>query len=145
MSDGELEGEPAAALQQALDVIRSGKISLVINIPEGSSKAGVVSNGYQIRRCTCDHGVSLITNVKVAKLFVEAMAVRSNIVSFPLIALLPRCALSLSVCLPLGLLAAGLLMQRREGAPKTVVKDIQEFYELGMPTIEGSSGMNMYL
>lgn len=99
MSDGELEGEPAAALQQALDVIRSGKISLVINIPEGSSKAGVVSNGYQIRRCTCDYGVSLITNVKVAKLFVEAMAVRSNIVSFPLIALLPRCALSLSVCL----------------------------------------------
>ena len=47
---------------------------MVINVPEGSNKEGAVSNGYMIRRTTVDFGISLLTNIKVAKLFVEAFA-----------------------------------------------------------------------
>ena len=56
----------------AIDVIKAGKIDLVINIPEGSRKDTVISDGYLLRRTTVDFGVSLLTNVKVAKLLVES-------------------------------------------------------------------------
>jgi hypothetical protein len=57
----------------ALELIKSGKIALVINVPEGSRKdAASTSSGYLIRRTTVDFGVSLITNVKVARMFVES-------------------------------------------------------------------------
>lgn len=55
-------------------MIRSGKIHMVINVPEGSNKEGAVSNGYMIRRTTVDFGISLLTNIKVAKLFVESFS-----------------------------------------------------------------------
>ena len=36
---------PRGSVVQALDYIRAGKIDLVINVPEGSSKDGTISNG----------------------------------------------------------------------------------------------------
>ena len=56
----------------AIEFIKAGKIDLVINVPEGSRKDTVISDGYLLRRTTVDFGVSLITNVKVAKLYVES-------------------------------------------------------------------------
>ena len=43
------------------------KIDLVINDPEAGDKE-LVTDGYLIRRCAVDFGVSLITNIKVAAL-----------------------------------------------------------------------------
>lgn len=67
--EGDTEDEKVVG---ALDLIKAGKIDLVINIPEGSRKDTVISDGYLLRRTTVDFGVSLVTNVKVAKLLVES-------------------------------------------------------------------------
>jgi len=74
LSDDESEEITAPTIEKALEVIRSGKIHMVINVPEGSNKEGAVSNGYMIRRTTVDFGISLLTNIKVAKLFVESFS-----------------------------------------------------------------------
>jgi carbamoyl-phosphate synthase/aspartate carbamoyltransferase len=55
-----------------IEYISSGKIDLVINVPDGSSR-DEVSNGYLIRRAAVDFGVSLINNVKCATLFAQAV------------------------------------------------------------------------
>mmetsp|Transcript_21516 Transcript_21516/g.29267 ORF Transcript_21516/g.29267 Transcript_21516/m.29267 type:complete len:1145 (-) Transcript_21516:474-3908(-) len=65
------DNDEVAIDDMVIDFIKSGKIDMVINVPEGSNKDGVVSNGYLIRRTTVDFGISLITNIKVAKLLVE--------------------------------------------------------------------------
>ena len=53
------------------------KFDLVINIPMQSTgvrkKSYFVTHGYRTRRMAIDHSVSLITNVKCAKLFCEAL------------------------------------------------------------------------
>lgn len=63
--------EENAGVRTAIELIKAGKIDLVINVPEGGKKESV-SNGYLLRRTTVDFGVALLTNVKVAKLFVES-------------------------------------------------------------------------
>lgn len=57
----------------ALKVIHDGKIDLVINVSEGSSRKDDITSGYLIRRAAVDFGVSLITNVKCAVKLVECL------------------------------------------------------------------------
>jgi hypothetical protein len=54
------------------DYLSSGKIDLVINIPEGGHKSEL-SDGYVIRRTAVDFGVGLLTNIKTATLFSRAL------------------------------------------------------------------------
>jgi carbamoyl-phosphate synthase large subunit len=56
----------------ALDVIRSGEVSLAINIPKNYQKREL-SNDYLIRRTAVDHDVPLITNLRLAHLIITAM------------------------------------------------------------------------
>lgn len=53
--------------------IRDRKVDLVINIPEGSTRGDEVTSGYLIRRAAVDFGASLLTNIKCAVLFCEAL------------------------------------------------------------------------
>ena len=58
----------------AVDAIKAGEVSLLINIPEGTSRSDEVTAGYQMRRAAVDYGVSLLTNLQCAKLFADALA-----------------------------------------------------------------------
>ena len=53
--------------------IKEKHIDMVINIPEGTSRRDEVTSGYKIRRTAVDFGVSLLTNIKCALLFCEAL------------------------------------------------------------------------
>ena len=55
-----------------LSYIINGKIDLVINIPKNIEKEEL-DNDYLIRRRAVDFGVPLITNLQLAKRFVEAI------------------------------------------------------------------------
>ncbi len=55
-----------------IDYIKQGKIDLVVNIPKNFEKVEL-SNDYLIRRTAADYGVSLITNLQIAELFVDAV------------------------------------------------------------------------
>jgi carbamoyl-phosphate synthase small subunit len=57
----------------ALNEIKSDKIDLLINVSDGTNVKGEVTSGYIMRRAAVDFGVSLITNVKCAVMFAEAM------------------------------------------------------------------------
>ena len=56
----------------AVDLIREGKIDLVINIPKSDQKSEL-TNGYMIRRAAVDFGVPLITNLQIAQRLSEAL------------------------------------------------------------------------
>ena len=60
----------------ALSYISEGKIDLVINIPKNYEKEEL-DNDYLIRRKAVDFDVPLITNMQVAKRFVEAISALS--------------------------------------------------------------------
>ncbi|KAL3665461.1 hypothetical protein V7S43_009499 [Phytophthora oleae] len=64
--------DPESDLPSVIDYISSGKIELVINVPEGTNREELTS-GYKIRRAAVDFGVSLINNIKCALLFAQAM------------------------------------------------------------------------
>lgn len=53
-------------------VIEDGKVDMVINIPNSYSHQEV-TDGYKIRRKAIDHNITLITNVQVAKLLIDAI------------------------------------------------------------------------
>lgn len=53
--------------------IRDKRIDLVINIPEGTSRTDEVTGGYLMRRAAVDFGASLLTNMKCAVLFCDAL------------------------------------------------------------------------
>ncbi|RJR31700.1 carbamoyl-phosphate synthase (glutamine-hydrolyzing) large subunit [Candidatus Parcubacteria bacterium] len=55
-----------------LDVIKGGKVDFVINIPN-SLKKEIISDGYLMRRAAIDYNVPLITNVRLAKLFIDSI------------------------------------------------------------------------
>ena len=57
----------------AVDFISDGKIDLVINIPKNFQEEEI-TNDYIVRRKAADHGVPLITDLQLAKRFIEAMA-----------------------------------------------------------------------
>ncbi|NXT04187.1 CPSM synthase, partial [Prunella fulvescens] len=52
-------------------LLRDGKIDLVINLPNSSTR--FVHDNYVIRRMAIDSGTALLTNFKVTKLFAEAL------------------------------------------------------------------------
>jgi carbamoyl-phosphate synthase large subunit len=56
-----------------LTYIADGKIDLVINIPKNIEKEEL-DNDYLIRRKAVDFNISLITNLQLAKRFVEAIS-----------------------------------------------------------------------
>lgn len=59
-----------------VDYIRDGKIDLVINIPKNYQEEEL-TNDYIIRRSAVDFGVPLITNLQLARRFIEAIARKS--------------------------------------------------------------------
>jgi carbamoyl-phosphate synthase large subunit len=56
----------------AIDVIKSHKVDLVINIPKTYQKEEL-TNDYLIRRAAVDFGVPLLTNLQLAKRLSEAL------------------------------------------------------------------------
>ena len=60
----------------ALDLIQSGKVDLVVNIPKDAS-AEELTNDYKIRRAAVDHGVPLITNIQLAQRLAQALLRKS--------------------------------------------------------------------
>ena len=57
--------------------IKAGDVELVINIPK-NYQAEELTNGYIIRRAAADFGVPLITNIQLAKRFIEALAKKKS-------------------------------------------------------------------
>ena len=58
----------------SLKEIKSEKVDLLINISDGTNVKGEITAGYYfMRRASVDFGVSLITNIKCAIMFAEAM------------------------------------------------------------------------
>ena len=57
----------------AMEYVRNGKIDLVINIPKNYQEEEL-TNDYILRRCAVDFGIPLITNIQLARRFVEAMS-----------------------------------------------------------------------
>jgi carbamoyl-phosphate synthase large subunit len=60
----------------ALDLVRSGQIDLVVNIPKDASEEEL-TNDYMIRRAAVDHGVPLITNLQLAQRLAQAILRKS--------------------------------------------------------------------
>ena len=54
-----------------MDMIATHKFDLIINVPKNHTKREL-TNGYKIRRDAIDHNIPLITNVRLAKAFIEA-------------------------------------------------------------------------
>ncbi len=54
-----------------MDLIGEHKIDLIINVPKNHTKREL-TNGYRIRRAAIDHNIPLMTNVRLAKAFIEA-------------------------------------------------------------------------
>ena len=54
-----------------MDMISAHKFDLIINVPKNHTKREL-TNGYKIRRDAIDHNIPLITNVRLAKAFIEA-------------------------------------------------------------------------
>jgi carbamoyl-phosphate synthase/aspartate carbamoyltransferase len=59
--------------ESVLKWIKDKTIDLVINIPEGTTRSDEVSAGYLMRRAAVDYGTSLLTNIKCAVLFCDAL------------------------------------------------------------------------
>lgn len=51
--------------------IRSKKIDLVINLPTSESKR--LEDNYAVRRTAVDHGIPLLTNLNLVKLFTSSL------------------------------------------------------------------------
>ena len=56
----------------ALDVIESGQVDLVLNIPK-SIEEDELTNDYLIRRQAVDRGIPLFVNAETAELFAQAI------------------------------------------------------------------------
>ena len=54
-----------------MDMIAAHKFDLIINVPKNHTKREL-TNGYRIRRGAIDHNIPLMTNVRLAKAFIEA-------------------------------------------------------------------------
>ncbi len=54
-----------------MDLISSHQIELIINVPKNHTKREL-TNGYRIRRAAIDHNIPLMTNVRLAKAFIQA-------------------------------------------------------------------------
>ncbi len=56
---------------QALDMLHSKQIDMVVNIPKNLSSTEL-SNGYKIRRAAVDLNIPLLTNARLASAFIDA-------------------------------------------------------------------------
>ncbi|MCC8119692.1 MAG: carbamoyl-phosphate synthase (glutamine-hydrolyzing) large subunit [Bacteroidales bacterium] len=56
---------------QALDLLHSHQVDMVINIPKNHSTQEL-SNGYKIRRAAIDFNIPLLTNARLASAFIDA-------------------------------------------------------------------------
>ena len=54
-----------------MDMIAEHKFDLIINVPKNHSRREL-TNGYRIRRGAIDHNIPLMTNIRLAKAFIEA-------------------------------------------------------------------------
>jgi carbamoyl-phosphate synthase large subunit len=54
-----------------MDMIAQHKFSLIVNVPKNHTKREL-TNGYRIRRGAIDHNIPLMTNVRLAKAFIQA-------------------------------------------------------------------------
>ena len=54
-----------------MDMIAQHQFDLIINVPKNHTKREL-TNGYRIRRGAIDHNIPLMTNVRLAKAFIEA-------------------------------------------------------------------------
>jgi len=54
-----------------MDMIARHEFALIVNVPKNHSKREL-TNGYRIRRGAIDHNIPLMTNVRLAKAFIEA-------------------------------------------------------------------------
>jgi carbamoyl-phosphate synthase large subunit len=59
------------AENNVMKMIAEHKFDLIVNIPKNHTKREL-TNGYRIRRGAIDHNIPLITNVRLAKAFIEA-------------------------------------------------------------------------
>uniref|UniRef100_A0A6Q2XGM2 Carbamoyl phosphate synthase arginine-specific large chain n=1 Tax=Esox lucius TaxID=8010 RepID=A0A6Q2XGM2_ESOLU len=66
-----------ANLPSIIRLINEGHIDLVVNLPNNNSK--FLRDNFLIRRMAVDHGVPLITNYQVVKLFAEAIKYASEL------------------------------------------------------------------
>jgi carbamoyl-phosphate synthase large subunit len=64
-------GVPALDGSDAVTLIQTGQVDLVVNIPRDFTH-GELSNGYRIRRAAIDFNVPLITNSRLASAFIHA-------------------------------------------------------------------------
>ena len=54
-----------------MDMIAGHRFDLIVNVPKNHTKREL-TNGYRIRRGAIDHNIPLMTNVRLAKAFIEA-------------------------------------------------------------------------
>ncbi len=57
--------------ENVMQLIAQHKFDLIVNVPKNHTKREL-TNGYRIRRAAIDHNTPLITNVRLAKAFIEA-------------------------------------------------------------------------
>ncbi|MBI2484071.1 carbamoyl-phosphate synthase (glutamine-hydrolyzing) large subunit [Candidatus Uhrbacteria bacterium] len=54
------------------DIIKKHSIGLIVNIPKGP-RTGAETDGYYIRRFAIDHHIPVITNLQIARIFLQCM------------------------------------------------------------------------
>ncbi len=77
-------GVPAIAVKwpdeqgdnNVMDMIAKHQFDLIVNVPKNNTKREL-TNGYRIRRASIDHNIPLMTNVRLAKAFIEAFCTLS--------------------------------------------------------------------
>jgi carbamoyl-phosphate synthase large subunit len=78
-------GVPATAVcwpdeegdNNVMDMIAQHQFSLIVNVPKNHTKREL-TNGYRIRRGAIDHNIPLMTNVRLAKAYIEAFTALSQ-------------------------------------------------------------------
>ncbi len=60
-----------------MNMIAAHKFDLIVNIPKNHSKREL-TNGYRIRRGAIDHNIPLMTNARLASVFIEAFTQKSQ-------------------------------------------------------------------
>ena len=78
-------GVPATAVSwpdeegdnNVMDMIAQHQFALIVNVPKNHTKREL-TNGYRIRRGAIDHNIPLMTNVRLAKAYIEAFTALSQ-------------------------------------------------------------------
>ena len=60
-----------------MDMIAQHEFALIVNVPKNHTKREL-TNGYRIRRGAIDHNIPLMTNVRLAKAYIEAFTALSE-------------------------------------------------------------------